>query len=257
MQIETGAQPARRVLEGLLAQGASRFGSRVAASSAAGRLSFDKLRHDADEVRRRLRGRDDGAAVAAVKLDGSTHDLAAIRPPWAKLLLRRRPEQLFSKEGGKASYDALSKTGAELDRRADRLRFRFEGDQLVDSFEGVIDSSNSIFLALGAINNEDFEAADQEHVKQKILFLSFSLIASNGDCHSSRKPFSSSWPWAGGARDRLYRCRDLGWNTDEAAEDSLLLGGWLEISDASLCGCASVSLFTTSPRAVGRRGESR
>jgi hypothetical protein len=36
------------------------------------------LRHDADEVRRRLPGRDDGAAVAAVKLDGSTHDLAAI-----------------------------------------------------------------------------------------------------------------------------------------------------------------------------------
>lgn len=84
-----------------------------------------------------------------------------------KLLLRRRPEQFFSKEGGKASYDALSKTGAELDRRADRLRFRFEGDQLVDSFEGVIDSSNSIFLALGAINNEDFEAADQD-VKQEI-----------------------------------------------------------------------------------------
>jgi hypothetical protein len=47
-------------------------------SSAAGRLSFDKLRHDANEVRRRLRERDDGAAVAAVKLDGSTHDLAAI-----------------------------------------------------------------------------------------------------------------------------------------------------------------------------------
>jgi hypothetical protein len=50
VQIETGAQPARRVLEGLLARGASRFGSRVAASSAAGRLSFDKLRHDADEA---------------------------------------------------------------------------------------------------------------------------------------------------------------------------------------------------------------
>jgi L-fucose mutarotase/ribose pyranase (RbsD/FucU family) len=32
----------------------------------------------------------------------------------------------------------------------------------------VIDSSNSIFLALGAIKNEDFEAADQEHVKQEI-----------------------------------------------------------------------------------------
>lgn len=77
MQIETGTQSTRRVLEGLLARGASRFGSRVAASSAAGRLSFDKLRHDADEVRRKLRGRDDGAAVAAVKLDGSTHDLAA------------------------------------------------------------------------------------------------------------------------------------------------------------------------------------
>lgn len=78
MQIETGAQPARRVLEGLLARGASRFGSRLAASSAAGQLSFDKLRRDADEVRRRLRGRNDGAAIAAVELDGSTHDLAAI-----------------------------------------------------------------------------------------------------------------------------------------------------------------------------------
>lgn len=85
-----------------------------------------------------------------------------------KLLLRGRPEQFFSKGAGKTSYDALSKTGAELDRRADRLRFRFEGNQLVDSFEGVIDSSNSIFLALGAIKNEDFEAADQEHVKQEI-----------------------------------------------------------------------------------------
>lgn len=85
-----------------------------------------------------------------------------------KLLLRRRPEQFFSKEDGKSSYEALSKTGAELDRSADRLRFRFEGDQLVDSFEGVMDSSSSIFLALLAIRNEDFEAAEEEHVKQEI-----------------------------------------------------------------------------------------
>jgi hypothetical protein len=85
-----------------------------------------------------------------------------------KLLLRRRPEQFFSREDGNASYEALSKTGAELDRRADRLRFRFEGDPLVDSFEGVMDSSSSIFDALAAIQREDFEAADQEHVKQEV-----------------------------------------------------------------------------------------
>jgi hypothetical protein len=85
-----------------------------------------------------------------------------------KLLLRRRPEQFFSKEDGNASYEALSKSGAELDRRADRLRFRFEGDQLVDSFEGVMDSSSSIFDALAAIKREDFQAAEEEHVKQEI-----------------------------------------------------------------------------------------
>jgi hypothetical protein len=85
-----------------------------------------------------------------------------------KLLLRRRPEQFFSKEDATASYEALSKSGAELDRRADRLRFRFEGDQLVDSFEGVMDSSSSIFDALAAIKREDFQAAEEEHVKQEI-----------------------------------------------------------------------------------------
>lgn len=31
-----------------------------------------------------------------------------------KLLLRRRPEQFFSKEDANASYEALSKSGAEL-----------------------------------------------------------------------------------------------------------------------------------------------
>jgi hypothetical protein len=54
VQIETGAQSTRRALEGLLAQGLSQFGSHVA-SSAAARPSFDKLRHDADEVRRKLK----------------------------------------------------------------------------------------------------------------------------------------------------------------------------------------------------------
>ncbi|HEV2857374.1 MAG TPA: hypothetical protein VGW80_03100 [Solirubrobacterales bacterium] len=85
-----------------------------------------------------------------------------------KLLLRNRPEQFFSKEGGKKSYDALAKAGAELDQRADRLRFRFEGDLLVDTFEGVMQSSDSIFRALRAIREEDFEAADQEKVRQEI-----------------------------------------------------------------------------------------
>ena len=38
---------------------------------------------------------------------------------------------------GKSELRRPLETGVELDRRTDRLRFRFEGDQLVDSFEGV------------------------------------------------------------------------------------------------------------------------
>ena len=62
----------------MLARGACRFGSQVAASSTCCQLTFDELRHNAEEVRRRLRGREAGAAVAAVRLDGSTDDLVAV-----------------------------------------------------------------------------------------------------------------------------------------------------------------------------------
>lgn len=149
------------------AVGVALLSNGVTLRTAKKRLEFDRenAEHRFDHERRI-----EDRRIAGEILDEAVLEIRRIddRLKQIKLVLRRRPEQFFSKEEGKASYEALSKTGAELDRRADRLRFRFEGNQLVDSFEGVIDSSNSIFLALRAIQLEDFGAADQEHVKQEI-----------------------------------------------------------------------------------------
>lgn len=78
-------------------------GSQVAASSACCQLTFDELRRNAEEVRRRLRGRKARVAIAAVRLDGSSDDLAAVYgvllAGWHLLALREGQAGLRGRTG--------------------------------------------------------------------------------------------------------------------------------------------------------------
>lgn len=149
------------------AVGAALLSNGVTLRVASKRLEFDResasqrFDHERRIEDRRIAGEIlDEAVLEIRRIDDNLKQI--------KVLLRRLPEQFFSKEGGPPSFEALSKTGSNLDQRADRLRFRFEGGQLVDSFEGVIETSDAIFRALCAIKSEDYASADEAHVKEEI-----------------------------------------------------------------------------------------
>jgi hypothetical protein len=116
-------------------------------------IASERFEHERELEDRRIAGEIlDEAVLALREISSQVHGLLA--------LLRNRPEAFHERPRGKTLFEELSEAGTILDRQADRLRFRFEGGPVAETFEETMDTTGKFFGILNQIRLEDFANAD-------------------------------------------------------------------------------------------------